>query len=347
MAENAKRPQCTRIAASYYIETQYGSAFNDSGIDKLFPPNEPILFEVTQGREDDTETIKGYEFPYDPDEDVIISQDAAVPFNFRGYLNVLGWLFSLIAGSDSVVDSSPNYTHTFKIQDACVNDQPPSTNLVTGYLSDTASYYKWTGVCVNELKVTVDKPGVASVTGSFQTDGQVTVDNTFAWPSSISAADVISGVDADFLMDDYGGSPSSYKTKFMGAEFTLNQNLDIADGRKNFANSSLYLDSLRFGDRAIALMVKMQGHQGDEFWVDYLAKTAKDIELLLTLSATRTFSFRCKKVTIASIRPGFDGIRDMNEITFKAYYEDADSSPWVVTIQNGDAAYLLPIGVGM
>ena len=347
MAINAKRPQCTRMAASYYVETQYGLAFNDSGINKLFPPNEPMLFEITQTREDDTETIKGYEFPYDPDEDVIISQDIAVPFNFRAYLNVLGWLFSLISGTDSVVDSSPVYTHTFKIQDACVDDQPPSTNFVAGFVGDTASYYKFKGVCINELKITVDGPGVAQVTGSFQTDGEPDVDNTFSWPSPSDAADVVSGVDADFLMDDYGGSPTSYKTKFMGAEFTLNQNLDVADGRKNFANSSVYLDSLRFGDRAITLMVKMQGHQGDEFWQDFIAKTAKDIELTLTLSASRSFSFRCKKVTIASIRPGFDGIRDMNEITYKAYYEDADSSPWVVTIVNGDAAYLLPIGVGM
>ena len=347
MAENAKKPQCTRLAASYYVETQYGVEFNNSAINKLFNPNEPAVFDIVQGKEDDGPTIKGHEYPVDPDADVVISQDISAPINFRAYLNVLGWLFSLIAGSDSVVDSDPVFTHTFKIQDLCTSDQPPSTEIVAGFIGDTSSYYKFKGVCVNELKITVDKAGVAQVSGTLQTDGTISVENDFSWPSTISSADVMSGVDADFKMDDYEGSPVSYANKFMGAEFTLNQNLDVNDGRLNFADSALYLNSLRFGDRTVGLMVKMQGHQGDEFWQDFLAKTVKDIELILSTSATRLFSFRCKKVTIANIKQGFQGIRDMNEITFKAYYEETESSPWVVTIINGDQQYLIPITVGM
>jgi hypothetical protein len=342
-----KRPQCVKFAASYYVETSYGAAFNNSAITKLFNPNEPVLFELSQNREDDAPTIKGYEFPFDVDADVIIGQDVSASYSFRGYLNVLGWLFSLITGTDSVVDSAPTYTHTFKIQDACVSDQVPSTNIITSFTSDTASYYKFTGVAVNEVKLAVDKAGVTTVSGSFQTDGKVTVVNTFTPPTTINTVDVTAGVQADFKMGDYGGSLTSYKSLFLGADFSINNNLDVPDGRANFANNTIYLSALRFGNRAITLNVKMQGHQGDEFWQAFIAKTKKDIELTLTISATKSLSIRIKKCTIISIKPGFNGIRDMNDIAFKAYYETADSSPWVITIINTDAKYLLPITAGM
>jgi hypothetical protein len=346
----AKRPQCTRIAASYYVESSYGVGFNDSAITKLFPPNEPVLMELTQTREDDSTIIKGHEFAADPTADVIVAQDVSLPFNFRAYLNVLGWLYSLIAGSDTVSGTSTAYTeHTFKIQDACVGDQPPSTNLITSFVGDTTSYYKVTGACVNEVKLAVDKPGVPTVTGSFITDGKLTADTTFVPPTVISAADVTAGIQSDFKLCAYGGSLTSYKSLFLGADFTVNQNLDVADGRLNFANNARYLSGLRFGNRVVTMVVKMQGHQGDQFWQAWDAKTVLAIQLSLTVDTTRSITIDIPKCTVATIKPGFNGIRDMNEITFKSYYETTGSlnSPWKVTIRTGDAAYLLPITAGM
>ena len=346
-----KRPQCTRIAVSYYIETAFGQSFNDSAITKLFPPNEPVLLDVVQAREDDSTIIKGHEFPVDTDADVIVAQDVSMPFNFRGYLNLLGWLFSLVGGTDSVTGTGTAYSeHTFKIQDACIIDQPPSTNVITSFVGDTASYYKMKGMCLNELKIAIDKPGVPTVSGTFLTDGTVTCCGaSYTPPTAITAADVLAGIYSDIQMCNYGGSLATKKTLFMGADFTINQNLDVADGRLNFADSSKYLKNLRFGNRVVTLVLKMQGHQGDEFWVDFLAKTVKAIQLTVTLSASRSLEINIPKCTIASIKQSFNGIRDMNEITYKAYFESTGSlnSPWEVVIRNGDAAYLLPITPGM
>jgi len=351
----AKRPQCTRFFASYYVETAYGQAFNDSAITKFFAPNDPVLFDIPQTREDDADIIKGHEFPSDVDADVIVAQDVSAPVTFRGYLNILGWMFSLISGTDSVVNSAPNYTHTFKIQDACTNDQPPSTNVVATFASDTASYYKFKGVCLGELKISIDKPGVAIVTGTLIGDGTVTADNTFVPPTTITNTNVVSGVDigsafgGDFEQGPYGGAYTSYKSLFMGADFTINNALDIADGRLNFAANAKYLGSLRFGKRTVSLVVKVQGHQGDLFWVAFLAKTSLMVRLTAAPSATRSIVIEIAKCTIQSIKESFNGIRDQNEITYKAYYETTGSinSPWVVTIKNGDTAYLLPITPGM
>jgi hypothetical protein len=351
---SAKRPQCTRFYASYYVETAYGNAFNDSAINKWFAPNEPVLFDIPQTREDDAAIIKGHEFPLDPTADVIIAQDVSAPLTFRGYLNILGWMFSLISGADSVVDSAPNYKHTFKIQDACINDQPPSTNVIATFSGDTASYYKFKGVCLNELKVAVDKPGVITVSGNLQGDGSVTVDNTFSAPTAITNADVLAGVDVGgtygyFKTCDYGGSLTDVRDLFMGGEFTVNQNLDIADGRLNFAANAKYLGSLRFGNRVVTLTVKLQGHQGDIYWQNFLAKTVKAIEWSIGTSATKKLVISIPKCTIASIKGSFNGIRDMNEITYKAYYETSGSlnSPWQVEVWNTDAAYLKAITPGM
>jgi hypothetical protein len=342
------RPQCVKLYVSYYVETQYAQAFNNSAITKLFNPNSPILFDVSQTREDDADTIKGYEFPYDPDADVITAQDATAPMTFRAYLNVLGWMMALLTGTDSVTASAPNYTHVFKYKDACAGDQLPSTNLITMFGTDTASFYKLKGACLNEMKLSVDKAGIGQITGNFQSDGTITVVNTFSPASStIATADPVAGVMADFKWCDYGGSLVSQKSRFMGADFTVNNNLDVADGRACIAANTVYLGSLRMGNRTTTLSVKVTGHQGDEFYTAYLAKTKKDIEFSLTLSATRSIVIRAKKVTIASIKPSFSGIRDTIEVTFKTYYETADSAPWTVTIMNGDAAYLLPITPSM
>jgi hypothetical protein len=341
------RPQCLKLCASYYVESSYGVAFNNSAITKLFNPNEPALFEVAQTREDDADTIKGHEFAVDPDADIITAQDAQAAINFRAYLNVFGWLCSLITGTDTVVNSAPNYTHTFKIQDACVSDQVKSTNLVTMFSNDTALYYKWSGVGLNEMKLAVDKQGVATVSGQFITDGKVTVVNTFSAPASVSSADPVSGVNADFLMGTYGGTLTSRKSNFLGAEFTINNNLDLADARMAIAANTIYLGSLRLGNRAVTFNVKMTGHQGDEYWQAYIAKTVLDVRLTLTLSATKSIDIRIKKCTIASIKPSFSGIRDVNEISFKAYYENSESSPYVITVKNTDAQYLIPITAGM
>jgi hypothetical protein len=346
-----KRPQCTRIAVSYYVESSFGVAFNDSAITKLFPPNEPVLLDLSQTREDDSTIIKGHEFAVDTDADVIVAQDVSMPFTFRGYLNLLGWLFSLITGTDSVTGTGTAYSeHTFKIQDACVNDQPPSTNVITSFVGDTASYYKMKGMCLNELKIAIDKPGVPTVSGTFLTDGTVTCCGaTYTPPTSITAADVLAGIYSDFLTANYGATLASKKSLFMGADFTVNQNLDVADGRLTFADGSKYLKNLRFGNRVVTLVVKVQGHQGDEFWVDFLAKTPKVVQLSCTLSASRSLVIDIPKATIASIKQSFNGIRDMNEITYKAYFETTGSlnSPFKVTIRNGDAAYLLPVTAGM
>ena len=98
----AKRPQCNRMGASYYIETTYSTAFNNSAITKLFEPDEPVLLDVVHAREDDADVIKGHEFPVDADKNIILAQDVSVPFSMEGSLEAMGWLFSIITGTDKI-----------------------------------------------------------------------------------------------------------------------------------------------------------------------------------------------------------------------------------------------------
>ncbi|MDP4272615.1 MAG: hypothetical protein Q8909_21205, partial [Bacteroidota bacterium] len=169
------------------------------------------------------------------------------------------------------------------------------------------------------------------------------------FPDASASADVLRGIQADFKTGYYGsaGSVTSKKSILMSAEFGINNNLDVADGRLMLASAGIYLSSLRFGNRAVTLTVRVQGHQGDEFWQDYNADAIKQVELRLDVSASRYMIISIPKCKIASIKQSFNGIRDMNEITYKAFYETAESSPFIVTIRNGVADYLLPITPGM
>ncbi len=348
----ALRPQCIKLAVSYFKETSYGQAFNNTGIDKMFTLDTVPLLDVSQTREDDADALnKGYEFPHDTAQDIVTIQNAQLPLAFRGSLSCLGWLCSLITGTDNVVDSAPNYTHTFKIQDGCVSDQPPSTDVITALTADADSFYKLTGCCLNDAKIVIDKPGNVIISGTMYSDGKLTPAPTYAFPGSYADADTLRGIQVEFWSADYGQTLVDKSAKFMSAEFTLNNNLDLNDGRLCFADSNQYLSSLRFGNRAITFTVRVNGHQGDEWWQDWQYDSGqgkvKDIELKLTISALKSMSIRCKKVKIAQIKSSFNGIRDQNEITYKVFYEDADSSPFVVTIMNTVAAYLKPITPGM
>jgi hypothetical protein len=345
----ALRPQCYRMAVSYFKETSFGVAFNNSAIDKAFEVDTPALLGVTQTREDDAAIIKGHEFPADTAVDIVAAQDIQVPLAFRGNLSVLGWLFALATGADSVTASSPDYVHTFKVMDGCISDQLPSSEMILGSEGSKESLQKVKGGVVNEARVVIDKPGIVTVSGTVFTDGSMSTQSSYTFPATTSSAGTLKGIQADFKMGNYGSASTitSKKTILMSAEFGINNNLDVADGRLMLAAAGIYLSSLRFGNRAVTMTVRVQGHQGDEFWVAWQADTVLDIELRLDVSASQFMSIRMHKAKIASITQSFQGIRDQNEITFKAFYETSDLSPFVITVANSVAAYLLPVTAGM
>jgi hypothetical protein len=348
MTATPKRPQCTRLAASFYVETAYGTVFNDSAITKLFTPVVPAILDLAMTADSDAEDIKGHEFPEDVDRDVLVTQDVQLPVQFPSTLSCLGWLMSLISGADSVVSSSPVFTHTFKIQDMCTSDQPPSTNLIAGFVGDVNSFYKMKGACLNELKITCDKPGNLTVNCTFISDGSLTVRSSYTFPTTTSHSKLLRGTQADFFTANHGVTPVTKKDLFLGFDFTYSLNLDTADGRAAYAyNNDAYLHALRFGNRAISLIVRVQGHQGDEFWVDHLARTAKDTYVKVSYDASNYIKIQLPLCKIDSIKESFAGIRDQNELTYKAFYHASDSSPVIVVVANDVAAYLLPITVGM
>lgn len=339
----AQRPQCNRMALSYYKETAYGSAFNDSALTLMFAPNTPTILDMTQTREDDAATIKGYEFPFDTDMDLCIAQDVQIAYDFPGNLNLLGWLFSLLAGADTVTTTGTSYAHTFKIQDACTMDQAVSTDLILGLIGDTSSFYRVKGVCLGDMKLSVSKPGRVQATGTFHTDGTITRVSSFSMPQFSSAADVVLGINSDFLIGPAGGGLTSKKSLFMGFDLTINNNLDIADARLLFAGANQYLSSLRFGNRTLTMTLRVQGHQGDEFWGYWLNDTVLHVQFILTKTSalgTRNLIVDLPKCKIAQIKQSFNGIRDQNEITFKMFYNQADASPYILTVTNAVPAYL-------
>jgi len=329
------------MALTFYKETDYGSGVPNANINKLYEPNEPILIDLTQERIDDAETIKGHEFPLNPALDIVVAQNISLPFSFPGTCSVIGVLGSFALGVDVVTGSSPNWVHTYKMGDLCINDQLPSSGWILGLVNDVNSIFAVKGVVINEFKIAMDSPGRLTVTGTAFTDGTMTANPTYTFPPISAAADPLLGSTGDFLIVNQGGTPSvSKKPKFRGFEFGVNNNLDLADGRSNVATSGKYLSSLRTGNRAVTLTIRVEGHQGDEFWTDFMNETLKDVEVTVTTNTNRMISIHLKSCKIITAAQSFDGIRDVLELTFKPFFVVADGSPVIMTVKNGDAAYL-------
>lgn len=338
----AIRPQCSRMAMTFFKETTYGSGVPTGNINKLYEPNEPIIIELTQERIDDAETIKGHEFPLNTDLDIVVAQNISLPFAFPGTASVIGVLSAFTLGTDVVSGSTPNYVHTHKMGDLCVVDQLPSSAWILGLVGDPASIFKVKGVVINELTIVMDSPGRLTVSGTAMTDGTMTNEPSYVFPTISAANDPLLGSTGDFLWADYSITPLvSKKAKFRGFDFAINNNLDLADGRSNIATAGKFLSSLRTGNRAITLTIRVEGHQGDEFWNEFIDEAVKDVQITVTASPDRMIDIRMKRCKVATAAQSFDGIRDVLELTFKPFYVVADATPIIVTVKNGDAAYLL------
>jgi hypothetical protein len=339
------RPQCSKVAMSYYQESDngaspaasYGTSVPDSHIDKLFEPTEPVILDVTQNRIDDAGMIKGNEWPQETDLDMIIAQDISIPFNFPMSTALAGLLFSLALGSDtpSAGSGAGFYKHTIIPGDSCILDQLPSSSWVLGLVGDAYSKYKVTGVVINELRLVLDSPGRLTISGTAFTDGKLHAVPTYVWPTVLAYDKAPLATSGDFKINN-----TSYKDIFRSFELSLSNNLDLADGRANVINSGIYLSELRYGARAYALTVKTDGHQGSEMWARWMAEEIMSIEVSAVYSADYRIIITFPKVKIAQIKQSFDGIRDVLDITFKIFYDTVTSTPITVEVYNAVAEYL-------
>ena len=365
----AIRPQCTRIAMTYNKEHEYGggiapdlaNALNQvpiDNIDKRFNLREPVSLSPGLEKVDDSERLKGHEFPTDPNnKDIIISRTMQIPFSFDASLELLGMLLSNAMGVDVAAADTVDiggvdvaYTeHALKVGDICAIDQYPSAVWISGHEGTRESFLLLKGVIVNDIRVALDGKGWIPVTGTAYSNGESPpVDGLFggpAWnfPTVEHAVDYVTGVQSDFLTANAGTPLVTKKAKLRGLEFTINNNLDVEDAQGNIIEAGVYLGSLRTGARAYTLSVTVEGHQGDEFWRDYVDDTEKVVRITITKNAARSLTFDLPSATIANVTPGFDGIRSTLQFDYKMFFDNTLQSPIEIKIRNSDAAYLVPV----
>jgi len=338
----ASRPQCNKFETSFTKETAYGTAVADGSINKRYDPQEPIILGLTKTKVDDADRIKGHEFPTDPtNKDIIIARDIEIPFSFDSSVEILGILGATFFGADVVSGTMPNFVHTLKIADLCVLDQFPSMSAVLGLTGDTASFLTTKGVLVNELRIVLDSQGFLTVSGTFFTDGSLTVTAGHVFQTTEHPVDYIVGTEADFLTADAGAGVVSKKSLLRGFELSMTNNLDVGDARSNVAAAGVNLGSLRVGNREFSLTVTVEGHQGDEFWLDMDSDQEKDVQLKVTKNANRELDVNINSCKIENITTRFDGIRDVADLEYKMFYHTATASPIEFIVRNGDAAYLI------
>lgn len=236
---------------------------------------------------------------------------------------------------------NPDFVHTYKAADLCALDQFPSVSAVLGLTGDTASFLTVKGLLVNELRIVLDSQGYLGVSGTFFADGSLAVTAGHTFQTVEDPVDYIVGTEADFLTANAGAGVVSKKTLLRGFEISMSNNLDVGDARSNVAAAGALLGSLRAGAREFNLTVTVEGHQGDQFWIDMDADTEKDVQLTVTKSATRLLQIDINSCKIENITARFDGIRDVLDLQYKLFYNTTDASPIVFIVKNKDAAYLI------
>ncbi len=338
----AIRPRCTRVALSHNKQSNFTTALANNLIDKVYEPIEPIVPSVELERFNDGDILKPVEWP--EATDVIVSQTVNIPFNFPLSSELAGVLFSLAMGNYSVSGTGP-YVHTIKPVLPCTStDQLPATSIVMGAPSDTASIIKFKGVIPNELTITANDRNRVTIGGTFFTDGTVSYEPTFSFPS-LATVNHVAGRMMVFSIADYGQALVTQEARTISATFTYNNNLDIEDARSLLAypTEGKYIGELRFGDREISCSVTITGHpaSNDAFWTDFLNATAKVARLKFTYDANNYIQVDLPKCKITGVTAGFNGIRDTLELTLTPFYDSVTSAPVIITISNGVSGYLL------
>jgi len=326
---------------SFFKETAYGTAIApDTNINKFYEPTEPIILDVTQVRVDNASFIKGHEFPEGVTKEILVSQDIEIPFTFPLSLELMGLLLAFATGADTVSGISPDFTHTFVTSDLCANDQLPSTNWILGLVGETDSFLLVKGLVINDLTISGTEVGFLTISGTAYTDGSLTDKPAFTFPTSSSAVNFLVNTEMDYLTDVIGGTPVTKKSIFRGFEWSLNNNLDREAARSNIAAAGLFLGDLPVGDREVSLSVTVQGYPGDVTWDLFIANTGQEVIVDVTKTAMREIEIQHRETVIDECKASFEGQRDVLSLTYKSFFNTTDSSPFLVTVENGDAAYL-------
>lgn len=361
---------------AYGREAAYGTfvplTASPNDIYKRFHPREPILLNPTVEKVDDAERIKGHEFPTDPtNKDFIISRDLQIPFAFDASLELFGYLAASAMGVNvtdvnsyvhtavaaiaddpataNVDESMPAYQrHIMKVSDLCKVDAFPSSSWITGHEGSNKSIMLIKGVIINEMRLTLESKGWIGLTGTAYADGSMQSKtlvgspiSAYVFPDSEHPNDYLRGTQATFSLANHGSNVVSRGNLLRGFEFAINNNLDLADGHGIIGDANIFLSSLRAGTREYTLNVTLEGHQGDEFWEDYLNDVEKVVQIKIEKSnPDKLLQVDIPRCTIDTVTPGFDGIRDTLQLGFKLFFDSTEKSPVKIEVRNTDGAYV-------
>ena len=331
----ALRPQNNLIVmANTPKEAAYGTAVADGSITKWYPISEPVNVEVMQERVYDTEHIKGHEFALDTAQQTTLFQDATVPVTFPASAETAGLLYSLALGTVGTTGAGP-YVHTITAQAGTTSDQLPSTSFVVGTRGQTATYWKYKGACVNEVKYSCENRGRNTLSATFFTDGTETDASAFTLPTAVTATVPFWGKNATFQMANSGSALVSYTTLLRSFEVTLNNSLSREDAH-SLIGGGTSLTALRFATRSMGFTVKIWGSKGDAFYTsDFLSATLKDVELKVTNGSNDYLTFNFDRCLITDVKSSFDDIRNVLELTFL---------PYVITASTGISPVSIIVG---
>ena len=334
------RPQLTKLTLSYVKEAAYGTEVVDGSVTKRFDFLQPNLADLTQEAVNDSDIIKGHEFQRDDVYNILINQDITKPFEFVASAELLGLILSMAHGTVVAAGSGP-YTHTITALNAATTDQLPSISMAETINGDTATYWKYKGVVVNDYMISCENRGRITCSGSFITDGSQTAKTSFSIPASPETTNPMSGKDALFKWANAGSGVVDQSSLLRGFKIGWNNNVDKGDARGQIGTGTAYLGCARFGNRQPTLTVKVWGNHGDAFHTDFVARTLKIVEITLAGPNSTSVVFTFTRCKLMSAKPGFDGIRNTLDLEFEFYSTTTTTvTPVSIVATNSIAAYL-------
>jgi hypothetical protein len=339
----ALRPQNNFVVFPIAVkEAAYGTAVADGSITAMYPLAEPSLAEITKERVYDAEQIKGHEFAADNTQMTELWTDVTIPFAFPASTELAGFLYSAALGAHSVTGAGDPWTHTVTAQDGRTSDQLPSFSLVQGVRGQTASYKKYKGCVVNEVKFSCENRGRCMLNATIFSDGSAADASAFSVPGSMAATTPLFGKTAAFKIVDAGGGLVDNSSLLQSFDITWNGNLSREDAHSLIV-AGTNLTVLRFGAREITATVKIWGSKGDAFFTtDFLTNVLKYVQLSVTNTANDSITFDFNRCIIESAKDTFDGIRNVIELTIKPFtITSGGISPVTITVITGVAAYLV------
>lgn len=275
---------------------------------------------------------------------VIHSWDSKISRTWDASIFWTAWCFAFAMGTDAVVGSSPNVTHTAKFMDENVaGSQLPAASIIEKIAGvTTLQQRKYAGMCVSEVTISAQGKQRLQLAASLVGSGRAVTDAT-AIPTGV-VEEYLRGSNVDFTLNAI-----NLKDYVKGWSIKVSNNPLLDDGYVLGASGDLglYRERIFFGKRMVEVALTVLAPPTATIDIQTLMENQTNAPIVITAvgdSTAHSAKFTVSNFKLNAVPKGSDNNQIIYNISGTAQYNAADTGPLKVECILDEAGAFLSNG---